>query len=385
MRVVHVVTNLELAGTQTSVVDICAGLVGAGHDVHIVYSSRGGRAFGDADVLHARATAAGIQLHDVPSMRRAIAPVGDAAAVIELLRLFRRLAPDVVHTHASKAGVLGRAAARAAGVPVVLHSVRGWSFYAAPPGPLRWLAIACERWAARLSVAQIAVSRAVAADGLRAGIGADRPYVVIRSGIDLAAFARPAAIAARADLGIPAGATVVGAVLALVPAKAPLDLVAVARRLLRSGRDVHVVVAGDGPLRPALTAAIAGAGLAGRFHLLGARRDVAALYPLFDVVVLPSRWEGLPRVAVEAVAAGVPVVATDVGGVGEVVIPGVTGRLVCAGDVAGLADAVLAVLADPRLAVALRAAAPALLDGFELGRVIADHERVYRALAARTP
>ena len=382
MRALHVLTNLELAGAQKSAVDICAGLIRAGVAVDLAFSSRGGRTTGADAPLRRAARAAGIVLHDVPAMRRAVAPGADARALAALVGLVRALRPDVVHTHMSKAGVLGRIAARVAGVRAVVHSVRSWAFYAAPTRSLGAVAAAVERAVARRTDALVAVSRALRDDGLRRGIGAAATYRVIRSGIDLDRFAaRPGArAAARCALGLAPATPVIGAVGVLAPAKGPLDLVAVARRVVARRRDAVFVVVGYGPDAAATATAARAAGLGDRFRLAGRRDDVAALYPAFDVLVSASRWEGLPRVAVEAIAAGVPVVATDVGGTREIVVPGATGWLAPARDVAALAARVLEVVADPTLRGRLAAAAPALLAEHDLARVIDAHLALYAEL-----
>jgi polysaccharide deacetylase family protein (PEP-CTERM system associated) len=386
MRVLHVATNLELAGAQSGVVEVCAGLARAGVEVHLAYSSRGGRTPGSDAVLVQRARDAGVAVHDLPAMRHGVHPVHDLRALIAVVALARRLRPDLVHTHMSKAGVLARVAAAITGVPRTVHSVRSWSFYAVPPW-WRPVAIACERVAARRSDAMLAVSRALAADGTRNRIGAPEAYRVVRSGIDVARFQAAGGEAARRDArtalvaaGIPADAPLVGAVMALVPAKAPLDLVEVARRVVRQRPDVHVAVVGYGPLEGEVAAAIERAGLGDRVHRLGLRADVETLYAGFDVLVATSRWEGLPRVLVEAVAAGVPLVAPDVGGCREVVVDG-TGRLAPPGDLDALVDAVVGTLAAPPDRAALTRAAAPILREHDIAQVIADHVDVYRRLA----
>ena len=384
MRALHVITNLELAGAQSSVVAICGGLHAVGVDVHLAFSSRGGRTPGSEQFLLQAARSSGVKVHDVPQLRRGIDPRHDVRALAALVALIRRVRPDIVHTHASKAGVLGRLAGELARVTRIVHTVRGWSFYAARSRLVHALAVACERVAAQRTDAMIAVSHSLVDAGTKQRIGDPTRYRVIRSGIELARFTGSRdKQAARAALGISTTANVVGSVMALTAAKAPLDLVEVVRRVIARRPDVVFVVVGYGPLASALEHAARSAGIGEHLKLVGLRECVADLYPAFDVLLSTSRWEGLPRVAVEAIAAGIPVVATDVGGCSEVVLHGRTGYLAPAGDVETLASRVLDAIGNESLRARLGAAAPSVLAGHDLREVIAQHVALYDELVGR--
>jgi glycosyltransferase involved in cell wall biosynthesis len=381
--VLHIVTNLEPGGAQTSVAHIARDLRGRGVDAHIAFSSRGGVMPDRSGRLVDALAAWGVPLHDVTAMRRSPSP-WDAVALHQLGELLRRLRPALVHTHASKAGALGRVAAARAGIPRVVHSVRGWAFDA-HVGARRRLYVGAERRLAGLARRLVAVSPALVDAGVRHGIGRRGDYRIIRSGIELARFTEPGDRAAtRRALGIPAEARVLGTVMHLVPAKAPLDLVAIAARIAAVHDDVHVVVVGDGPGRGALERAIAGAGLAARCHLVGLRDDVPALIRALDVFVLTSRWEGMPRVIVEAAASGVAIAATDVGGTRDIVVDGQSGFLCAPGDIDGLTRAVSRLLADRALAARLAAAARSRVTAdFALARVVDEHVALYGELGLR--
>lgn len=378
MRVLHVITNLELAGAQSSVAAICGGLSAAGIEVHLAFSSRGGRTRGSERSLVQAVHSSGTTVHDITQLRRGIDPRHDVRALAALVALIRRVRPEIVHTHASKAGVLGRLAGRIAGVSTIIHTVRGWSFYAARSRPLQALAVACERVAAVRTDAMIAVSSSLADDGRARQIGDPARYRVIRSGIELARFAASRDHrAARTALGISPAVPVVGSVMALTAAKAPLDVVEVVRRVVDRRPEVVFVVVGYGPLAPALERAARRAGVSAHLKLVGMHEEVADVYPAFDVLLSTSRWEGLPRVAVEAIAAGIPVVATDVGGCSEVVLEGRTGYLAQCGDIDTLASRVLDALGDEGLRARVAAAAPSVLAGFDLAEVISQHLALY--------
>jgi glycosyltransferase involved in cell wall biosynthesis len=380
--ILHLVTNLELGGAQLSVSEICMRLRARGLDIHLAYSSRGGRMRDGHAILRRRIERSGVALHDLAMMRHAIHPVADAASAVQIYALLRRLRPWIVHTHMSKAGILGRLVAARAGVPHVLHTVRGWSFYAARSGMAGRLAVAAERLAARATTQAFAVSHSLARDGARRGVVVGDGYRIVRSGIDVARFADAARQrqALRGRLGIAEHAAVVGFVSAFTRAKGALDVPAVVREVAGRRGDVVLVVAGDGPLRAQFAAACRRAGIADRVRDTGQEPDIHRVMAVLDVLLIASRWEGVPRVAVEALAAGVPVVATDVGGIREVIEPGISGQLVPAGDVPQLARAILAVLGDPALRARLEAAAARVLAEHELEAVVAQHEAVYRGL-----
>ena len=380
--ILHVVTNLELGGAQISVSEICMRLRARGLDMHLAYSSRGGRVRDGHAILRRRIERSGVALHDLAAMRHAIDPVADVASAAQIYALIRRLRPSIVHTHMSKAGILGRLVAARAGVPHVLHTVRGWSFYAARSRIAGRLAVAAERLAARHTTLAFAVSHSLARDGARRGVVVGDGYRIVRSGIDVARFAGAAREreVLRGALGIAGRAAVIGFVSAFTPAKGALDVPAVVREVAGHRGDAVLVVAGDGPLRAQFAAACRRAAIADRVRDAGQEPDLHRVMATLDVLLIASRWEGVPRVAVEALAAGVPVVATDVGGIREVIEPGISGQVVPAGDVRALARAIVAVLDDPALRARLPAAAAPVLAEHAIERVVAQHETVYREL-----
>jgi glycosyltransferase involved in cell wall biosynthesis len=379
-KVLNVITKLAVGGAQETALRSCAVLAAEGWESVLVAgpdSSPEGDLFGEAARL-------GLRRVTVPTLHRRVRPWADLLALVFLVRLFRRERPDVVHTHSSKAGILGRLAARVAGVPVVVHTVHGWSFHDDMGALPRALAIAAERLAARLTSALVVVCAHDADLGRRARIGRPGSYRLVRSGIDLAAMRTGAGRAeARALLGVPDGTPLIGTVTRLCRQKDPGALVRAARRIVDDRPEVHLVVVGDGPTRAEVSALVHALGLVANVTLLGNRADVAAILPAFDAFVLTSRWEGLPRVVIEAMAAGVPVVATDVGGVSEVVRDGVSGLLVPAGQPDSVARAALRVLFEPGLAGRLRESATASLSGFDIADMARGIEDLYDDLMTR--
>jgi len=379
LRVLHAITMLELGGAQRNTLDTVARLDRDRFEVGLACADRG-------ELL---AEARGIPdttLFLLPHLRREVRPLDDLRAFRELRGAIRAFGADLVHTHSSKAGVLGRAAARAEGVAVVVHSIHGYGFGPHQHPLVRRLFLAAERQAARWTTAFVAVSRENLQQGLRLGLfTADRVHL-IRSGIALAAFRTPqGGEAVRRELGIPPEAPLVVQVSCFKPQKAPERFVELARRVRDRVPAAHFLLVGDGELRPRLERLREAAGLADRLHLPGWRRDVPAVLAAATVATLTSRFEGLPRAVVEALAAGVPVVAMAVDGVVEVVRDGVNGFLVPPGDVAAMAERVVAVLATPGLRSRLAARAGEGLEEFDRDRMVRQQEALYWELACRRP
>jgi glycosyltransferase involved in cell wall biosynthesis len=267
-------------------------------------------------------------------------------------------------------------------VPVILHTVHGFGFHPGQWPPKRALFVAAERLVAPMTTRFILVSEANRRQGIEMGLFSRERTRLIRSGVDLGRYrdAVPDREGMAERWGIPVEAPLVGMVGCLKPQKAPLDFVQVARRVGAGHPDCHFLLVGDGVLRPEVEAAASSAGLAPRFHLPGWRDDVDRILKSLDVLVHTSRWEGLPRVLPEALAAGVPVVATRVDGAMDVVRPGENGYLAEPGDVAEMATRTAELLADDELRRCL--ARGGLEDGgpFEIDRMVQLQEELYLEL-----
>ena len=315
--------------------------------------------------LVAEAEAAGLEVIVEPSLRAPIAPGSDLRALARLTALLRRRDFDVVHTHCAKAGAIGRLAGHRARVPRLVHTYHGFPFHEFQGAVRRRAYIETERRLGRLTDVALCVGTGVAVEAVRRRLIAPervRTIGVVADGADQAAARPPPALArrrqARAELGLPADATVVGTVGRLTYQKAPDDFLAALRALGRPG--VTGVWVGDGELAGQLAARAAG--LPGnQLVLAGQRSNVPDLLPAFDVFALSSRYEGLPTAVVEAMVCGIPVVATAVNAVGDVVIPGETGLLVPPGRPELLAEAVGFLLDSPDAAARMAATARARL------------------------
>jgi glycosyltransferase involved in cell wall biosynthesis len=243
--------------------------------------------------------------------------------------------------------------------------------------------IESERWAARITDRLVVVAAEDRKKGLAAGVGAPERYVLIESSIPLDTF-DPSSVdvgAVRARLGIPDGAPVAGTVGRFAYQKAPEIMLEAARKILESQPDAHFVYVGDGPLRDEVLSMMGEFAGHPRLHLAGVVTDVAPLVAGFDVFLLSSRYEGLPRVVVEAMALEKPVVSTPADGVVEVVRDGTTGIIVPHGDAQALADAALSVIRAPDRGRSMgRAARAVALKRFDLDSMISRTEKLYESL-----
>ena len=377
-RVLHVITRLEPGGAQRNTLYTVEHLDRERFEPAL--------AWGPGDPLdEAAAAIPELRREPVPELVRPLSPALDFRALRRLVGVVRRLEPQVVHTHSSKAGVLGRLAARIGRTPVVVHSIHGFGFTPLQPGPLRVLYVVAERMMARWTDHFIAVSENNLRAGVALGLFPPERASVIRSGIELGRFRRPAGgREARHRLGVPEGAPLVVQVGNFKPQKAPLDFVRAAAEVVREVPEAWFVMVGDGELRPAAEELASDLDVAGRVVFPGWWDDIPGLLAASRVSVLTSRHEGLPRAAVESLAAGVPVVATAVDGTPEVVKDGRNGFLVEAGDVAGLARRVCRVLRDDDLHRRLAAAAAEGLDEFDIDRMVRQQEELYRWLLGRS-
>jgi glycosyltransferase involved in cell wall biosynthesis len=321
----------------------------------------------------------------IPELGRSVSPVRDLVTAAKLVPLLRRQRPHIVETHTAKAGFVGRLAARLAGVPIVLHVFHGHVFYGYF-GPVQTrVYIGLERLMARLSDRIVTISASQQRDIAHVyRIASPDKVVVVPLGFDLTAFAdakRTAGEQLRTALGLSADVPLVGFVGRLTGVKNPALFVEAARYVIERVPGARFVLVGGGELRSEVGRQIADLGLTGRVHLVGWQRDMPAVYAALDVLALTSLTEGTPVTAIEALAAGVPVVATAVGGVADVVQNGRTGLLVPPSNASALAASIVDLLTLPERGRALAQEGHRdVLARFGRERLIADMESLYRTL-----
>ena len=349
MRIVHVITRLIIGGAQENTLLTVEGLHHRhGDDVTLIT----GPAEGPEGDLFDRAGRQGFRVELIPELVRPVRPATDYQAYRLLRRSIRRLRPEVVHTHSSKAGILGRAAAWHERVPAVVHTVHGLPF---GPSEKPWknrLYVAVERRAARHCHAIVSVCDAMTEQALAAGVGRPDQYLTVYSGMDVDSFLNPPRPRAevRRELGLADDEVAFGTVARLFERKGHDDILAAAPAVLAANPQVRFVFIGDGVLRDRLKADAERLGVRHAFHFVGlvAPERIPELLGAVDAVIHPSLREGLARVLPQALLVGRPVVSYDVDGAREVVLPE-TGILLRPRDVNGLTAAILRLADDPAL------------------------------------
>lgn len=316
---------------------------------------------GSGDSMLVSARNAGLSVIEVPGLVSEISPASDIRALRRITGLLADGGYDVVHTHSAKAGALGRLAAERAGTPRAVHTFHGFPFHEFQSRPRRAVYVGIERYLGRRTDCFLAVGSSVAAEAIRRGIAAPERVRVISPAIDCpdTPVSPAARNVARRRLGIPIGCKAVGTVGRVDYQKAPECFVDAIAGLGRP--DVYAVWIGDGPGRRGMEKLARRRGLQGRFTCTGHRDDVPTLLPGLDVFAMASRYEGLPCAIAEAMTADVPVVATAVNAVPDVVLPGETGLLASPERPRQLAAAIAYMLDEPGEAARMAAAAHRLI------------------------
>jgi glycosyltransferase involved in cell wall biosynthesis len=385
LRIARVLTRLNLGGPARQALASDPALARRGHEVR-VFAGRPEPGEGD---LSPAFRARGIDVLPVPGLARGLSPAADLRALVRLRAELARFAPDVVHTHASKAGALGRRAARSVPRAATVHTFHGHVLEGYFPKALSKGLAAFERRMARSTDRIVAVSHATADDLVRLRIVEDeRRLVVVPPGIDLGPLLaipeRTQASAAgpfRAELGVAPGDFLAVVVGRLAEVKQPGTALEVFALLAPRYPRLHLAFVGDGSARGGLERAVAALepGLARRVHVAGAREDMVACLADLDALLLTSRSEGLPIALLEAAAAGRPAVASDVGGVGEVVAHERTGFL--GKDAGELAFGLARLLDEPDLGPAMGRRARLRVASRHSGEALATRlEELYRVV-----
>jgi glycosyltransferase involved in cell wall biosynthesis len=383
IRVLRVIARLNVGGPALHVSYLTSELDRIGYRTMLV----AGRVSEGEGSMEYVARERGIEPVYVPSLQREISAIVDGRAVARVLGLIREFRPHILHTHTAKAGAVGRMAAILAGrarPEAVVHTFHGHVLRGYFGGPATEVFRLLERRLARASDALIAVSPEVRDDLVRLGIAPESKISVIRLGLDLAnrVAAPPGARdELRAALDIPGDAFVVGWLGRMTEIKRVDDLL---RAFVELTPDAHLLLVGDGPLRSRLEGLAREIGIGARAHFAGFRDDVGVVYAACDAVALTSANEGTPVTVIEALAAGVPVVSTDVGGVSDVVEPGRSGFLTPPGDIAAIAEGLRLLAADRGARERMGAAGRASVsDRYSVPRLVRDIDLLYRDLLGR--
>jgi len=381
MRIAHVITRMIVGGAQENTLLTVRGLVEHGHDVVLVTGSSPG----PEGKLLERLAVPGFEVLEIPALQRELNPVADLCAYRELRQFFQENRFEVVHTHSSKAGILGRLAARRAGVPIILHTVHGQPFH---PYEAWWrnrLYIHAECVAARACDRILAVCQAMIDQCVAARVAPREMYRVVYSGMEIEPFLQARRDPAlRRRLGIPEDAPVIGKIARLFHLKGHDCLLAAAPAVVREFPAVRFLLVGDGILRQPLEREIRRLGLERNFVFAGLvpPADIPQYTAQMDGLVHLSLREGLPRTVVQALATGVPAVGFALDGTPEVIVDGQTGYLCPPRDVAAVAAALLKLLRSPQRARDLgRRGQEFVRHRFDWRQMVAAIEGEYLALA----
>ena len=381
MKIVHIITRLIVGGAQLNTLLSCRAQVAAGHDVTLVY----GPIYGPEGSLLEEAKQTGAHLVELTSLRRPVLPWQDVRCYFALRRLIHRLNPDVVHTHSSKAGILGRAAAWHEHVPRVVHTVHGLPFHDQQPRWLHHAYVLAERWAAKRCHHLIAITPEMVRAFEQKRIASSDRFTVIPSGLDLERVAvdrASAGPAVRNEWGVPSTAPVVGVLGRLDRLKGQRDMLEVLPKLVEALPNLRLVFIGDGWDRPHVEQVVRDIGMDSRVIFTGrvSPDAVPRLLAAVDVKVLPSYQEGQSRTLAEALLAGCGIVAYDVGGIGSVCRDGDTGRLVPVGDREALREAIEWMFDHPEKRAAMVQRGAALVRKAFDARAMTDRiEAVYKS------
>ncbi|MHC4711710.1 MAG: glycosyltransferase family 4 protein [Planctomycetota bacterium] len=347
-EVVHIITRMILGGAQENTLYTVEGLDRLGDWQTLLVT---GPAIGPEGELLNRARANGVRVEVVDSMRRAINPLRDGAAYLALKRILKRERPEIVHTHSSKAGILGRAAARAAGVPVVVHTIHGLPFHPYQNALVNRTYIALERWAAVRSDHIITVCDAMAEKAADAGVAPPGKFTTVYSGMEVDTFLRASSAReeVRARLEVAPDAPLVGKVARLFHLKGHKYLIDAMPAVLEKFPATKFLFVGDGILKNALWKRAESLGVADSIIFAGLVEpdEVPRMVAAMDLLVHCSLREGLARVLPQAFLAGIPVISYDIDGAREVVESGRTGWLLAPEEVDGLSAAMIEALSDP--------------------------------------
>ncbi len=370
-NLLHIITKLELGGAQQNTLYSVAHHDRSKYNVFLAAGTEGVLVEEAKKIKDAK-------MFLLPELKHPVSPLWDYRCYKKLKALMKAEKIDIVHTHSSKAGMLGRYAARAARVPVIVHTIHGFSFNDFQNRLKKRIFIALERAAAKFTDALIAVTTADVEKGLKYGVGTKELYSVIHSSIDLDEFSKPYdTTKIRNEFGIKPEEKVAGMIACFKEQKDPVAFVRVAAEVVQAVPDAKFVMVGDGELRPRIEEEIKTLGLTGKVILTGWRKDVAPLLSSFDVLVLTSLWEGLPRVFPQAMAAKKPIVATLVDGAKEALDDGVNGYVRAPKDIKGLAEKVIYLFKNPSEAVKMGIAGSKRAGGWDVNNMVPAIERVY--------
>jgi len=387
IKIIHIITRLDKGGSAEETLLTVSGLDRGIYDVALIRGISVESNMAEDESIAVEKSlrdveGEGVRIITVSSLVRRISPFYDLKAFFALIKILRYERPHIVHTHTSKAGILGRWSAFFARVPVIVHTPHGhvfWGYF----GRLKTgIFILLEKISALITDRLVVLTEQEKNDHLHFHIAPENKFSEVHSGINLDSFSNtsvdPAAM--KKKLTIPEGNFVVGTTGRLTHIKGHRYLIEAAGKIVSSRPDTTFVFLGDGELLDELKNMASISGIEENIKFLGWRQDVAEVMSIFDVFVLPSLNEGMGRVLVEAMALGKPIVASDIGGIPDLVVDGENGYLVPVGDVEVLAARIRTLLDDPGKREKMGNAGQRYADKYSLEEMMKKIDRLYREL-----
>ena len=387
MKLLHIITRLDMGGSAQNTLLSCLELSKKDYDVVLAHGLSLESRMTDLEKNSVekqigRAKGNGLRVIAIPSLVRRIDPIRDIIALWSLWRLMIREKPTVVHTHTSKAGILGRLAARLAGVPFIVHTTHGHVFYGHFNPLVTRLFLLMETFFASFTAKMVALTEGERNDFIRYAVCKPEKLVTIHSGVEIDRFrnARVDRKKKKIALGLNPNRQVVGTVGWLLPIKGPMYLLKAMDQVWHRCKAAELVFVGKGQLEQDLKNEALRMGVSEKVKFLGWRDDIHEIIPTFDVFVLPSLNEGMGRVLVEAMASGRPIVASRTGGIPDLVVHEQTGLLVSPADESGLADAIHRILNDPEKAKIMGQKGKDRSKRFSVASMVAELDALYTDL-----
>jgi len=387
IKTIHIITRLDKGGSAENTLLTVMGLDREIYDVVLVHglsieSNMAEDEFRAVEKSLMDVEKEGVRVITIPSLVRRIHLFYDLRAFFALIKILRNERPDIVHTHTSKAGILGRWAAFFVRVPVIIHTPHGhvfWGYF----GKLKTrIFILLEKISALVTDRLVMLTEQEKIDHLHFHIAPENKFSVVHSGINLDEFSNtsvdPAAMKRR--LGIPEDNLIVGTVGRLTSIKGHRYLIEAARKIAGSRPDTTFVILGDGELLDELKNMVTRSDIEENIKFLGWRSDVAEVMSTFDIFALPSLNEGMGRVLVEAMALGRPIVASNIGGIPDLVVDCENGYLVSVGDVESLAARIRKLLDDPEKREEMGECGKKIAIDYSANAMVQKIDRVYRKL-----
>ncbi|MEW6089021.1 MAG: glycosyltransferase family 4 protein [bacterium] len=378
-KIIQIVTKLELGGAQVIVLDLCRKLIAENMEVILITNDEG-ILVPDAKAIK------NLKIYFVPELDRKINIKKDIKCLITLSKILKKEKPYIVHTHSSKAGILGRLAARINKVPIVVHTIHGFAFNESQNAFYNKFIVFLERLSARWADILIAVSYDVMLKGQHKNIGREDQYRVICNGVDISLL-RNIKIDKNnkiKELNLDASFPIIGMIACLKPQKSPQDFVKVAETVLQKNKNAQFILIGDGILRNEVEMLINNYELEDNVHLLGWRRDIPDLLSIMDIFVLTSLWEGLPLTVLEAMTCKKPVVVTNIDGNKDIVIDGQNGFLCEPGNIKQMAEKIIYLIENPYYAETMGLSAYRFVQNFDKEKMLDGNIEIYKKLSRKS-